>query len=88
MKLRRRMKIGIIAIPILLLKKVSIVLKQTSCIKCKENVKMIDSKYIRLTNSRLVMQGSCYICYSKLLKTKVMPKSHKGKEIDNNEKKK
>ena len=49
---------------------------------------MIDSKYNRLTNSRLVMQGYCYICYSKLLKTKVMPKSHKGKEIDNSEKKK
>ncbi len=39
------------------------------------NVEIINSKYIKLANSRLVIEGYCAICSTKLLKTKVMPKS-------------
>jgi hypothetical protein len=50
-------------------------LKQTYCTKCKKNVELNNIKYIRLANSRLVIEGYCNTCSSKLLKTKVMPKS-------------
>jgi hypothetical protein len=39
------------------------------------NVEMTNINYIKLANSRLVMEGYCVRCSGKLLKTKVMPKS-------------
>jgi hypothetical protein len=45
------------------------------------NVEIINSKYIKLANSRLAIEGYCAICSTKLLKTKVMPKSGKKKKI-------
>ena len=45
------------------------------------NVEIINSRYIKLANSRLVIEGYCAICSTKLLKTKVMPKSGKKKKI-------
>jgi hypothetical protein len=45
------------------------------------NVEIINSKYIKLANSRLVIEGYCAICSTKLLKTKVMPKSGKKKKL-------
>jgi hypothetical protein len=36
---------------------------------------MINTNYIKLANNRLVIEGYCVTCSSKLLKTKVMPKS-------------
>jgi hypothetical protein len=36
---------------------------------------MINTNYIKLANNRLVIEGYCVRCSSKLLKTKVMPKS-------------
>jgi hypothetical protein len=37
------------------------------------NVEMTNINYIRLANNRLVIEGYCVRCSSKLLKTKVMP---------------
>jgi predicted nucleic-acid-binding Zn-ribbon protein len=37
------------------------------------NVEMTNISYIRLANCRLVIEGYCIKCSSKLLKTKVMP---------------
>ena len=45
------------------------------------NVDIINSKYIKLANSRLAIEGNCAICSTKLLKTKVMPKSGKKKKL-------
>jgi hypothetical protein len=39
------------------------------------NVEMTNISYIRLANNRLVIEGYCVKCFSKLLKTKVMPTS-------------
>jgi hypothetical protein len=39
------------------------------------NVEMTNISYIRLANNRLVIEGYCIKCSSKLLKTKVMPTS-------------
>jgi hypothetical protein len=39
------------------------------------NVEMTNINYIRLANNRLVIEGYCVKCSSKLLKTKVMPTS-------------
>jgi hypothetical protein len=50
-------------------------LKYTYCTKCKKNVGMINTNYIKLANSRLAIESYCVICSSKLLKTKVMPTS-------------
>jgi len=36
---------------------------------------MINISYNRLANNRLAIEGYCMMCSSKLLKTKVMPKS-------------
>jgi hypothetical protein len=55
-------------------------MKQTYCTRCKTNVEIINSKYIKLANSRLAIEGYCAICSTKLLKTKVMPKSGKKKK--------
>jgi hypothetical protein len=44
------------------------------------NVEMTNISYIKLANSRLVMEGYCVRCSGKLLKTKVMPKSGMKKE--------
>jgi NAD-dependent SIR2 family protein deacetylase len=55
-------------------------LKQTYCTKCKKNVELNNVRYIRLANSRLAIEGYCNTCSSKLLKTKVMPKSGKKKK--------
>jgi NAD-dependent SIR2 family protein deacetylase len=65
-------------------------LQQTYCTKCKKNVELNNIKYIRLANSRLAIEGYCNTCSSKLLKTKVMPKSgiKKRRKIDDNKKKK
>jgi hypothetical protein len=52
------------------------------------NVEIINSKYIKLANSRLAIEGYCAICSTKLLKTKVMPKSGKKKKIIKEKKKK
>jgi hypothetical protein len=56
-------------------------MKQTYCTRCKTNVEIINAKYIKLANSRLAIEGYCAICSTKLLKTKVMPKSGKKKKI-------
>jgi hypothetical protein len=45
------------------------------------NVEIINCKYIKLANSRLAIEGYCSICSTKLLKTKVMPKSGRKKKI-------
>jgi hypothetical protein len=37
------------------------------------NVEMTNISYIRLANYRLVIEGYCIKCSSKLLKTKVLP---------------
>jgi hypothetical protein len=52
------------------------------------NVEIINSKYIKLANSRLAIEGYCAICSTKLLKTKVMPKSGKKKKIIKRKKRK
>jgi hypothetical protein len=41
------------------------------------NVKIDDSKYLKLANNRLAIEGCCYICKTKLLKVNVMPRSGK-----------
>jgi hypothetical protein len=56
-------------------------MKQTYCTRCKANVEIINSKYIKLANSRLAIEGYCAICSTKLLKTKVMPKSGKKMKL-------
>jgi ribosomal protein L44E len=56
-------------------------MKQTYCTRCKTNVGIINTKYIKLANSRLAIEGYCAICSTKLLKTKVMPKSGKKKKL-------
>jgi hypothetical protein len=63
------------------LKKENNSLKETYCTRCKMNVEIINCKYIKLANSRLAIEGYCYICSTKLLKTKVMPKSGRKKKI-------
>ena len=45
------------------------------------NVEIINTKYIKLANSRLAIEGYCAICSTKLLKTNVMPKSGKKKKL-------
>jgi hypothetical protein len=39
------------------------------------NVEMTNINYVRLANNRLVIEGYCIKCSSKLLKTRVMPRS-------------
>jgi hypothetical protein len=39
------------------------------------NVEMTNINYVRLANSRLVIEGYCIKCSSKLLKTRIMPRS-------------
>jgi hypothetical protein len=36
---------------------------------------MTNLNYVRLANNRLAIEGDCVTCSSKLLKTKVMPKT-------------
>ena len=42
---------------------------------------MINTNYIKLANNRLVIEGYCVTCSSKLLKTKVMSKSGIKKKL-------
>ncbi|MFZ0325947.1 MAG: DUF5679 domain-containing protein [Nitrososphaeraceae archaeon] len=51
--------------------------RSTYCTNCKKNVEMIEEKYLKLANSRLVIEGYCSVCKIKLLKAKVMPQSGK-----------
>ncbi|MFY9798713.1 MAG: DUF5679 domain-containing protein [Candidatus Nitrosopolaris sp.] len=52
-------------------------MRETYCTKCKMNVKIDDSKYLKLANNRLAIEGCCSICKTKLLKVNVMPRSGK-----------
>lgn len=49
--------------------------KQTYCTGCKMNVDIIDGKYVRLANNRVVYGGQCSQCGIKLIKAKVMPRN-------------
>jgi len=50
-------------------------LKQTYCTKCKINVEIVDGRYVRLANKRVIVEGQCSRCGIKLLKAKVMPRN-------------
>ena len=38
---------------------------KTYCLKCRKDTENIDSKMVRTTNSRLVMQSKCSACWIK-----------------------
>ncbi|MGC2683857.1 MAG: hypothetical protein WA323_18515 [Candidatus Nitrosopolaris sp.] len=52
-------------------------MRETCYTTCKVNVEIDDSKYLKLANNRLAIEGCCSICKTKLLKVNVMPRSGK-----------
>lgn len=51
------------------------VARQTYCTNCKQNVDIVDGKYLRLANKRAVIEGQCPACGTKLLKAKLLPRN-------------
>jgi hypothetical protein len=39
------------------------------------NVDIVDGRYVRLANKRVIVEGQCSQCGMKLLKAKVMPRN-------------
>lgn len=50
--------------------------RQTYCTSCKQNVQLVDGKYVRLANNRAILEGQCSLCGAKLMKAKLLPRNN------------
>lgn len=50
--------------------------RQAYCTNCKQNVEIVGGKFVRLANNRAVIEGTCSLCGTKLIKAKLMPRNN------------
>jgi hypothetical protein len=52
-----------------------IILRETYCTFCKQNVPITNAAYVRLANGRAIIRGKCSRCGLELIKASIMLKS-------------